>query len=397
MTEPAQPISRRDLLSRAATLAAVTPVAAPFVNLHRYELFARTPWAQEFSERAVRLVREATVIDMLCPMKIAGDDVERWMKDPASFGEEDFEYYRDSGIDVFHPTGGGTSGRDSHENVRTYLGEWNGFVAHHSDWFLRITDPGHLDQVNESGKIGVILGLQNSAHFNTVDDVDVFHGLGQRVSQLTYNSQNRIATGTMEDRDGGISDFGADVVQRMNEVGMVVDVSHCGDRTTLDAFEISSRPVLITHSNARALNPGYLRCKTDEAIRGMAASGGVMGITMVRSFVSGEEPTTLDSLLDHFDHVARLVGVEHVGIGADTDINGGYDASPPEAWERIGGRYRAEYQFRDKIDMDEMPTQMRTYLLTEGLIGRGYGDEEIRLMLGENFRRVLKDIWTVSG
>ena len=334
-------------------------------------------------------------MDMLCPLKIAGDDVAGWMKDPSSFGESDFAYYRDSGIDVFHPTGGGTSGRDSHENVRTYLGEWNGFIAHHSDWFVRVTHPNHLDQINGSGKIGVILGLQNSAHFNEVDDVDVFHGLGQRVSQLTYNSQNRIATGTMEERDGGISDFGEDVVRRMNEVGMAVDVSHCGDRTTLDAFEISSRPVLITHSNARALNPGYLRCKTDEAIRGMAETGGVMGITMVRSFVAGTEPTTLDSLLDHFDHVARLVGVEHVGIGADTDINGGYDASPPEAWERIGGRYRAEYQFRHKIDMDEMPTQMRTFLLTEGLMERGYGDDEIRMILGENFRRVLGEIWTV--
>ena len=108
MTEPAQPFSRRDFLQRAATLAAVTPLAAPFVNRRRYELFASTPWAQEFSERTVRLVREATVIDMLCPLKIAGDDVARWMKDPSSFSERDFAYYRDSGIDVFHPTGGGT-------------------------------------------------------------------------------------------------------------------------------------------------------------------------------------------------------------------------------------------------------------------------------------------------
>ena len=395
MTERAQPFSRRDLIHRAVSLAVVAPLAAPFVNRGRYELFASTPWAQEFSERAVRLVREATVIDMLCPLKIAGDNVAQWMNDPSSFSEADFAYYRDSGINVFHPTGGGTSGRDSHERVRTYLAEWNGFIAYHADWFVRVTEPSHLDRVNESGKIGVILGLQNSDHFNVVDDVDLFHGLGQRVSQLTYNFQNRIATGTMEDRDGGISDFGEDVVQRMNEVGVAVDVSHCGDRTTLDAFEISSRPVLITHSNARTLNPGYLRCKTDEAIRGMAESGGVMGITMVRSFVSGEEPTTLASLLDHFDHVSGLVGVEHVGIGADTDINGGYDASTPEAWAQIGGRYRAEYQFRDKIDMDEMPTQKRTYLLVEGLIGRGYGDQEIRLMLGENFKRVLKEIWTV--
>lgn len=397
MTAPKTSISRRDLVRRAASVAVAAPFVAPFVNRGRYELFARTPLAQEFSERAVRLVREATVIDMLCPLKIAGFDVRRWMRDPSSFTEEDFAYYRDSGIDVFHPTGGGTSGRDAHERIRTYLGEWNGFIAHHADWFMRISEPHHLDRVNESGKIGVILGLQNSDHFNEPDDVDVFYGLGQRLSQLTYNSQNRIASGTMEDGDSGITDFGESIVQRMNEVGMAVDVSHCGDRTTLDAFDVSTRPVLITHSNARTLNPDYLRCKTDEAIRRMAETGGVMGITMVRSFVAGQEPTTLDSLLDHFDHVARLVGVEHVGIGADTDIAGGYDASEPDAWARIGGAYRAEYKFRHKIDMDEMPTQKRTFLLTEGLIGRGYSDEEIRLMLGGNFQRVLKEIWSARG
>ncbi len=389
---PSRPLSRRAALRLGAT-AAAAPLVAPFVGRGRYELFAGTPWAQEFSERAVRLVREATVMDMLCPFDIAGGNVGRWMRDPSSFTEEDFAYYRDSGIDVFHPTGGGTSGRDAHEAARTYFGEWNGFIAHHPDRFLRVTEPRHLDEVNGSGKLGVILGLQNSDHFREVDDVDVFHGLGQRISQLTYNSQNRIGTGSMEDRDGGISDFGADVVARMNEVGMAVDVGHCGDRTTLDAFEISTAPVLITHSNARALVPGFLRNKTDEAIRRMAETGGVMGITMVRSFVAADEPTTLESLLDHFDHVARLVGVEHVGIGADTDIRGGYDASPPERWERIGGRYRAEYRFRHKIDMDEMPTQKRTYLLTEGLVRRGWGDDEIRLMLGGNFRRVLKEIW----
>lgn len=394
MAEPtASRLSRRDVLKRGATLAAGAALGAPFVGRGRYELFGGTPWAQEFSERAVRLVREATVMDMLCPLDIAGGNVGRWMRDPGSFTDEDFAYYRDSGIDVFHPTGGGTSGRDAHESARTYFGEWNGFLAHHADRFLRVTEPRHLDEVNGSGRLGVILGLQNSDHFRSVGDVDVFHSLGQRISQLTYNSQNRIGTGSMEDRDGGISDFGADVVARMNEVGMAVDTGHCGDRTTLDAFEISTAPVLITHSNARALNPGYLRNKTDEAIRRMARTGGVMGITMVRSFVKGEEPTTLDSLLDHFDHVARLVGVEHVGIGADTDIRGGYDASPPERWERIGGRYRAEYEFRHKIDMDEMPTQKRTYLLTEGLIGRGYSDEDIRLVLGGNFRRVLQEIW----
>jgi len=198
----------------------------------------------------------------------------------------------------------------------------------------------------------------------------------------------------MDRRDGGVSDFGVETVERMNRVGMAVDVSHCGDRTTLDAFEISSKPVLITHSNALSLNPGYPRNKTDEAIRKMAEGGGVIGLTAVRSFVRGEEPTTIEHLLDHYDYVARLVGVEHLGIGSDTGIRGGYDAYDQERWAEIGSPYREKYRFREKIDMDEMPTQKRTYILTEGLIRRGYDDDDIRLILGENFRRVLKEIWS---
>src|SRR5205085_10861828 len=110
-----------------------------------------------------------------------------------------------------------------------------------------------------SGKLGVLLGLQNSEQFRRPNDVDTFFALGQRVSQLTYNSRNYIGNGSTERRDDGISDFGVAIIERMNKVGMAVDVSHCVDRTTLDAFELSKKPVLTTHSNARPLAPGQPR------------------------------------------------------------------------------------------------------------------------------------------
>ena len=147
-----------------------------------------------------------------------------------------------------------------------------------------------LDALADSGKIGIVLGVQNSEHFQAVGDVKRFYAAGQRVSQLTYNTQNLIASGSTDRADGGISDFGASIIRAMNEIGMAVDVSHCGDRTTLDAFELSMKPVLITHSNCRALVPGHPRCKTDDAIKAMAAKGGVMGITGVRNFVRNESP-----------------------------------------------------------------------------------------------------------
>src|SRR5690606_35921522 len=209
---------------------------------------------------------------------------------------------------------------------------------------------------------------------------------------LTYNSQNLIAGGSTDRIDGGISDFGAEIVAAMNEVGMVVDVSHCGDRTTLDAFEISKKPVLITHSNARALAPGHPRCKTDEAIRKMAAKGGVMGITAVRNFVKNEEPTTIEDYVNHIDHVAKLVGIEHVGIGTDSDLKG-YDALPPKIYAMLREGYKSSYAFRDKIDIEGMDHPQKMFDLTEALIRRGYSNDNIRAVLGGNFRRALGEIW----
>ena len=398
MTKKSTTFSRRNLLKGGTAMAAVALAGAPGINLGYYTLFEGTPHAQKFSGRAIRLMEDATVIDMLCPLSIHSDKTDKMINNPSSFTEADFDFYRGSGINMFHDTTGGDGlamGRDDYERAVLWAGSWNGFLAYHPDWFLRVTTPEQLDELNDSGKIGFLLGLQDSTHFRTVDDINVFHSLGQRLSQLTYNSQNLIGTGCMDRHDSGISDFGVEVVTRMNEVGMTVDVGHCGDQTTLDAFELSSKPVLITHSNARALNPGYPRNKTDEAIRKMAKSGGVIGMTAVRSFVHAEEPTTIEHLLDHYDHVAKLVGVEHLGIGSDTGLLGGYDVYDKEVWDEIGGRYREQYAFRHKIDMDEMPTQKRTFLLTEGLIRRGYSDSDILLILGDNFKRVLKETWAV--
>lgn len=387
-------MTRRHLLKLSAG-ALSSVAAAPMIQRGRYLLFAGTPREQEFSVRVVKLVEESTVIDMLAPLSIVSERTDEWLRRPESFTEEDFRLYRDSGINVFHDTTGDSAGEDSFSGMLQWAAQWNGFLAHHSDWFLRITTPEHLRKVNGSGKIGLLLGLQNSDHFRTLDDINLFFGLGQRVSQLTYNSQNRIGTGCMDRRDGGLSDFGVDVVKRMNEVGMAVDLGHCGDQTTLDGIEASAKPPLITHTNARALNPGYPRNKTDEIFKKMAAKGGVAGMTAVRSFVRDSEPTNLEHLLDHYDYVAKLVGVEHVGIGSDTDIRGGYDAQSKDEWERTGGRYREQYRFRHKIDMDEMTQPKRTYLLTEGLVRRGYSDADIALILGGNFQRVLSEIWTV--
>jgi membrane dipeptidase len=222
-----------------------------------------------------------------------------------------------------------------------------------------------------------MLGMQDANHLRGIDDVDLFYKMGQRLTQLTYNGENRLGAGCKAGNDGGLTAFGQEVVTRMNTIGMAIDVSHCGERTTLDAIAASKKPVLITHSNCKALARGVPRCKPDEAIVAAARKGGVIGLTGVRHFVRAKDPVTIEDALDHFDHVVKIAGIEHVGVGSDTDLDGR---------DRAGSR--------PLYDIDGLNHADRMFDLTEGLIRRGYTDEQITLMLGGNFQRALNEIWS---
>jgi membrane dipeptidase len=326
-------------------------VSAPLLNLGRVRLFGA-----EYSTRAVDLVKSSTVIDMLSPFALSSSKSRQWLSKPESFTASDLANYRASGIHAFH-IAVGMGGADAFQTTMQFVAQWDGFLAHHSETMKRIDTVADIDAARAAGKIGVIIGLQNSEHFRRPDDVDLFNNLGQR----------------------------------MNRVGMVVDVSHCGDRTTLEAFELSKKPVLITHSNCRALT-GHVRCKTDEAIKKCAAQGGVMGITGVRMFVKASEPTTVEDVLNHFDHVKKLVGPEFLGVGSDIDLFG-YDAMPANERAALHANYKSVYAFREKDDIEGLNHPRRMFNLAEGLIRRGYTDAEIQGILGGNFRRVLAKVW----
>ena len=391
-------ITRRQAAKRLSALTGAT-IAAPMINFGSFELFAQS--TTKYSARAIDLLQRSTVIDMLNPFNMVamlaplkGDKRPNWLTNPELFTESDQQRFKDARMDVLY-IGDSTSGPDAYDQAVSLMARWNGFIAHQDAHLMRVDEPGRIDETKKTGKIGLILGLQNAEHFRTVDDVDFFYELGQRISLLTYNSRNMIGNGSTERHDDGISDYGVSVIERMNKVGMAVDVAHCGDKTTLEAFDLSKTPVLITHSNCRALNP-HPRCKTDEAIKKMAAKGGVMGITGVRMFVSAKEPTGIEQLLDHYDHVAKLVGVEHVGVGSDYDLDG-YDALPPDYTKWLRAQYKQSYAFREKTDTDGFNTYKRMFDLTDGLIRRGYSDANIELILGGNFRRVLSTIWAAKA
>lgn len=378
------------MLKRTA-LAGAGLIAAPMLNIGRFKLFAHS--ATEYSARAIDLVGRATVVDMLSILTLDFPKQDKWMADPETFTAADFQPFKDSGINIIHPAIG-LGGTNAFETALRWFASWNAFIANNDAYFMRVDSPADIDRVKKSGKLGIVLGLQNAQHFRNAADVDFFRSIGQRVSQLTYNSRNLIGNGATERRDDGISDFGVAIIERMNKVGMAVDVSHCGDRTTLDAFEISKKPVLITHSNARALVPGHPRVKTDEAIKKVGDTGGVIGITGVRMFVKVDEPTTVEHVLDHFDHVRKLIGAQHLGVGSDIDLYG-YDKMPAEANKQLRAGYKGSYAFREKIDVEGLDHPKRMFDLTEGLIRRKYTDADIVGILGGNFARVLKEIWTV--
>jgi membrane dipeptidase len=374
-----QEISRRKAIG--VTLAAAT--AAPFINTNAYAL---GPAGKVYSKRAVDLVRQSLVIDMLAPLAI---EMEPSFY-AAPLSEQAAKDFLASGITGFH-NAVGIGGPTARDQALTFFAIWNNFVARNTHVFVTVDKVADLVRAKTTGKCAVIMGLQNADHFLRPDDVKFFYELGQRCAQLTYNSQNRIGSGSTERVDGGITDFGVGIIQAMNTAGMLIDVSHSGPRTTLDAIELSPEPIAITHSNCRALLD-HPRLKTDEAIKALARKGGVMGITGVRNFLTKVEPTTIAAVVDHIDHVRNLVGIEHVGIGTDSDL-WGYDDTSPKMQAQLRAAYKDSYAFREKIDTDGFDHPLKMFDLTEELIRRRYSDANITAVLGGNFQRLLTATW----
>jgi membrane dipeptidase len=384
--------SRRDVVIALAAGA----LGAPAILRGRHRLFAQS--RTEYSARAIRLVDETVVVDQLNQFQFADFrqdpvKVRLWMQKPGSFTREDFEVYRSSGTRVF-ALGSGSS---AYEGAVKWAADWNGFIAGYSDWFIRVDDVSDFTKLaRDKSRVGIMLTMQNADHFRTVDDVNTFYALGQRVSQVTYNTTNRLGSGFLADSDGGLTEYGANVIQRMNEVGMAVDLSHSGDKTTLDGLAASKKPTIFSHACARGVISGHLRCKSDEMIRAMARSGGVMGIPFIRFMVRGEEPVTIEHAVDQFEYIAKLVGVEHVGLGTDLDVRGNPNPmGVPEPTNQPNfDRYRLHRDTDSSITVKQLDHPKRAYDLAEAFIRRKFSDSNIKLMLGGNWQRCLGTIWT---
>ena len=232
--------------------------------------------------------------------------------------------------------------------------------------FLWVRRAADLDRARAEGRLGVVVTLEGCEVLSGSPALlRTFYRLGVRAAGLTWNVRNDLADGVGEPRGAGLTAFGRQVVQEMNELGMVVDVSHLSVQGFWEVLELSRHPVVASHSNAHALCR-HRRNLTDQQIRALAQKGGVMGINFFPEFLREDGPASLEDVVRHIDHVVSLVGPQHVGLGSDFD---GIPSTP-----------------------DGLDDVSRLPALTEALIRRGYPDEAILGILGENFARVFRQV-----
>ena len=311
-------------------------------------------------------------------------------------GPEGLDEINRSGLTMIETTlGPAGTPTFSYEAAVRDLATWHGNFARYRDKLIHVRRADDILEAKRSGKLGVMLGFQNATHLNRdIRNVEFFYNLGIRQIQLTYNELNALGAGSTERKDVGLSDFGVEVVGKMNQLGMLVDLSHCGVQTTLDAIEVSQRPVIFSHSNCRALNDNP-RCKSDEQIRKLAAKGGMMGITTVNFFVSKKPLSTLDDYIAHIEHVVKLVGVDHVGIGSDSSI-GGWRISYPT--EKIFWDFHGQFKFKPGVEIRwppfieaiDIPEKFK--VIDKRLTEKGFSTGDREKILGGNFLRIYREI-----
>lgn len=260
-------------------------------------------------------------------------------------------------------------------------------------WLVKARTADDIRRAKEQGlKAGIVTSQEADGYGKDLGLLELAYEFGLRVQQLTYNNQNYIGSGCMENIDSGLTKFGREFVAKCNELGILVDTSHCGPWTTLDACKHSTAPVVATHTGAKHIYP-HRRCKTDEELKAIAETGGVIGIFAMPWFIA-EDPTTttVDHVLDHIDYVVELAGVDHVGIGTDWPM-------PQTKWMALAfKKYVAPTIGFAPGDgpSTEYVHGLKDYRsfgnITMGLVSRGYSDEEIRKILGGNWMRVFQEV-----
>jgi membrane dipeptidase len=266
------------------------------------------------------------------------------------------------------------------------LGAWHSLFRNQKLPVRLATSVADIRSVKAEGKIAILLHFQGANPIEAdLNLIDIYHTLGVRIIQLTYNARNLIGDGCTESGNNGLSDFGRKAVKRMLELGIVMDLSHVGERTSLEAIELAQSPVIVGHANARRVCDN-LRNLSDEVIKAVAASDGVIGMCAFPAFVSKKLRPSLDDLLNHVDYISELVGPEHIGIGTD------FAHEDEDDYEYFGYDERV-YPHPPWVYPQGLQTFADFPNITAGLMKRGYTGDQVRGILGGNFLRVFEKVW----
>jgi membrane dipeptidase len=332
------------------------------------------------SAGAKSLHEQAIVIDAVCPLL---------------FEHLHVELYKRGGCTAVAPTVGGS---ENAETALRNIGRWIKRIRTGDDLKL-VRCAADIEAAKRDRRLGIILHFQGTDPIeDDLDLIDAYKSLGVGMIQLTYNVKNRVGDGCEERTDAGLSRFGLDFIKRMNEARLVVDCSHTGFRTTMDAIEASKRPTVFSHAGAFSVHPSP-RNISDEQIKAVAATGGLVGAVGYPPFVSAAPRPSLDEFIRHIDHVVNLVGIDHVALGIDY-FTGQHPIAPDDVAAAIYKRLIDEGRWSPKAYPPppyyypagiETPEGLPN--LTQRLSERGYADADVLKIMGGNWVRVFREVW----
>ena len=266
----------------------------------------------------------------------------------------------------------------------------------HQDYVVKAETVSDIKNAQETGRIALVFGLEAATMIeNEVDRLDVLYGFGVRQIGIAYSEANLLGSGLKERGDGGLTYFGERAVRRMNQLGLAIDVSHSGDRTSLDVIEASTQPIFITHCGSREVWP-IARMKPDAILKACAERGGVLGLEAApHTSLSREHPRhSLESVMDHFTHCVDVLGIEHVAFGPDTLFGDHVGLHEAFAANLSIQQAHSDVQFEKVAYVDGLENPAECFWNIIGwLVKHDYSDDEIRMVVGGNILRVLEQVW----
>ena len=285
---------------------------------------------------------------------------------------------------------------EGYEKTMANIAQWKRWFREHDDILLQVHSVADIDRAKREGRTGIYLGWQNTWPIeDRIERLELFYALGVRVAQLTYNTQNLVGSGCWEGHDGGLSDYGRDVVDQMNELGMLVDLSHVGPNTTADAVAHSKAPVAYTHCAPAGLLD-HPRNKTDEQLLAIVAKGGFVGYATYPPFMREGASATVEHCVDTLEYLINLIGEENVGIGTDFTQEQDGEFFDWLSSDKGDGRRLIP---RRPGGVTVMPEGLRTIgefpNLTRSMEARGWPRQRIERVMGQNWRRFLGEVWKV--